>query len=163
MSLTRRLGSRRLPLMLLAMAMLAGIALTVARSRPASAYDVARNPDEIVFTRTRLHDETVRATIIVKLERNGDIFTHVDAHNSGKTRKYFDAWADIHSPAADIDLHPGLYTRISKDTYQGFDSKSFSEKLALRFDQLRDDPNLAASLHLNGYRVNVDSIVVGEP
>jgi hypothetical protein len=149
---------RRLVLVLALVAGVLTIALT--RPQPASAWTVQHDPDAVVLTSERLHDETVRATIVVVLQRDGDIVLRAqDVHNSGATRKFYKVDATIKVPAAGLDVTVYLPTgdgiiRIGGDTTQTRESRTYSPTLFDHFDTVHSH-QIEASLHLDARRVGV--------
>jgi hypothetical protein len=142
---------RRLVLVLALVAGVLTIALT--RPQPASAWTVQHDPDAVVLTSERLHDETVRATIVVVLQRAQDV------HNSGATRKFYKVDATIKVPAAGLDVTVYLPTgdgiiRIGGDTTQTRESRTYSPTLFDHFDTVHSH-QIEASLHLDARRVGV--------
>jgi hypothetical protein len=157
----KRLGGGRTARLVLALALVAGaLAFAVARPEPASAWSVRHGADEIVLTSTRLKDETVRATIIVTLRRDGDVILRAhDVHNSGATRKFFKAEARVTSPATGLDISVYLpegsgLIRIASDTTRSWESKIYSQGLYDKFDQVHAHA-LDAELRFNAQRVGV--------
>jgi hypothetical protein len=151
-------GSMRV---LLALAMLAGaFTLTVAGAEPASAETIQRTPTSVVITSERLHSVTVRTTQIITLNSNGNVTYRIEAHNGGRTRKYFttDGW--VRSPAGSLDLpfgSAGCY-RIAGDDWRNYESVSFNPQVAIRWNDIVNDPDLDSYFHLSAYRVDACSI-----
>lgn len=156
--LLRPSTSGRMTRLLLAAVVLAtALAITVTRSEPAGAWTIQRNPDEIVITSERLHDVTVRATLIVTLRRNGDvIFEAHDVHNSGATRKYFSATVKVTFPEAAFNISLRLpdygHLRIGKRSTASWDKVAYEARLAQRWDRVQTD-DIGAHFSLDATRV----------
>jgi hypothetical protein len=151
-----RAPGRRSAQMLLALTMLASaLAVTGARAEPAWAYTITRSPTEIVITSERLHDETVRATHTYRLRSNGYIIYQLDWHNSGRTRKYFNAHAVVTSPAIGLRaVRDVTCRRVPKDSYDSTSTSWFDSVLSQRWDEVLNDPNLSASFNLDAARTS---------
>jgi hypothetical protein len=157
----RRIPRALAPRLMLALAVLAGVLVTVVgHPDPASAWTIQHDPDEIVLTSVRLHDETVRATLVLTLQRDGDVVLLAqDVHNSGATRKFYKAEATVHVPAADFSVTAFLpdsdaLIRIGGDTTQSKETRTYSQALFDKWDVISTHA-VEASLNLSVQRVGI--------
>lgn len=129
---------------------------------PASAGTVEWSANEIVITSDRLHDVTVRATQIITLRSNGDMFYQVDAHNSGATRKFFYTVASVEIPGTTMKWYFNLAdshfpVRIDGNTYKTWgplrQNSQYSSTLASRWNEVLTS-TINYSFRLDASRIN---------
>jgi hypothetical protein len=154
---THRRAGGLAPRLLLALAVLAGaLAIAVARPRPAAAWSKSESADEIVLTSERLTDETVHATLILKVRRSGDVLFRVELHNSGRTRKYVKTSVTATFPNAAFEVSSGIpasgQKRIDKDTTTAWETPSVEPRLAQRWDRIQHQA-IEARFHMQVQRV----------